>query len=353
MPDDLRIALAQMNAVVGDVDGNAAKIEALATDAREAGAQMVVFPELALTGYPPEDLLLKRSFLRRAQAALEGLVAGGITAIVGWPEAAGGRVYNAAAVVADGQVQAVYRKMLLPNYGVFDERRWFEPGSEPVVVDVAGTPVGITVCEDIWAPEPTAATAAAGAQRRGEPVRLALPPREGNGARADDRRARARQPRHDGLLQPGGRPGRAGLRRAQPDRRAHRRRDGARASVRGGARPAGRGRGAAAARGGGVPRARHRRARLRRQERLREGRDRVVGRDRLRAHGAGGDRRARARARGDRDDAVALLLRGDEVGRAQAVREPRGRAARDPDRAGHGRLRRAARGRVRGPRAPT
>jgi NAD+ synthase (glutamine-hydrolysing) len=164
MADDLRIALAQMNAVVGDVDGNAEKIEALAADAREAGAQIVVFPELALTGYPPEDLLLKRGFLRRAQAALEGLATDGVTAVVGWPESADGRVYNAAAVVADGRVQAVYRKILLPNYGVFDERRWFEPGSDPVVVEVAGTPVGITVCEDIWDPGPTAATAAAGAQ---------------------------------------------------------------------------------------------------------------------------------------------------------------------------------------------
>ena len=164
MPDDLRIALAQMNAVVGDIDGNAARVEQLAAEARDAGAQLVVFPELTLTGYPPEDLLLKRSFLRRAQAALEGLETGGITAIVGWPEQADGRVHNAAAVVAGGQVRAVYRKLLLPNYGVFDERRWFEPGSGPVVVDVAGTPVGITVCEDIWAPEPTAATAVAGAR---------------------------------------------------------------------------------------------------------------------------------------------------------------------------------------------
>ncbi len=164
MADDLRIALAQMNAVVGDVDGNAKKIEALAAEARDAGAGLVVFPELALTGYPPEDLLLKSGFLRRAQAALESLAISGITAIVGWPEASDGHVYNSAAVVADGKVGAVYRKQLLPNYGVFDERRWFEPGHGPVVVDVGGTPVGITVCEDIWAPEPTAAAAAAGAR---------------------------------------------------------------------------------------------------------------------------------------------------------------------------------------------
>ena len=164
MPDNLRIALAQMNSVVGDIEGNARKVEEFAARAREAGAELVVFPELTLTGYPPEDLLLKRGFLGRAAEALENLTVEGITAIVGWPEAADGRVYNAAAVISDGSDRAVYRKVLLPNYGVFDERRWFEPGTEPLVVDVAGVPVGITVCEDIWEPEPTAATASLGAQ---------------------------------------------------------------------------------------------------------------------------------------------------------------------------------------------
>src|SRR5919112_2532668 len=163
MADELRIALAQMNAVVGDLDGNAAKVEDMAARAREAGADLVVFHELTLTGYPAEDLLLKRGFLRRAQGALGGLEVAGITAVVGWPEQADGRVHNAAAVVADGEVRAVYRKLLLPNYGVFDERPWFEPGGEPVVVDIAGTPVGVTICEDIWEPQPTVATAAAGA----------------------------------------------------------------------------------------------------------------------------------------------------------------------------------------------
>jgi NAD+ synthase (glutamine-hydrolysing) len=159
MADELRIALAQMNAAVGDIEGNAAKVEELAARGRDAGAQLVVFPELTLTGYPPEDLLLKRGFLRRAQAALDGLAVSGVTAVVGWPEEDSGHVYNAAAVVAEDEVRAVYRKMLLPNYGVFDERRWFEPGDAPVVVDVGGTPVGITICEDIWTPEPPEATA--------------------------------------------------------------------------------------------------------------------------------------------------------------------------------------------------
>src|ERR1044072_9192523 len=113
MADELRIALAQMNAVVGDIDGNLAKVEDLAARARGEGAQLVVFPELTLTGYPPEDLLLKRGFLRRAQAALEGLAVDGIAAVLGWPEASEGRVHTAAAVIAGGQVQAVYRKLLL------------------------------------------------------------------------------------------------------------------------------------------------------------------------------------------------------------------------------------------------
>src|SRR3954447_18753330 len=102
MADEPRIALAQMNAVVGDIDGNAAKIEDLAARARGKGARLVVFPELALTGYPPEDLLLKRGFLARAQAALEGLALDDITAVVGWPERSDGHVYNSAAVIAGG-----------------------------------------------------------------------------------------------------------------------------------------------------------------------------------------------------------------------------------------------------------
>ena len=164
MAAELRIALAQMNAVVGDIEGNARRIVEMAGRARDAGAQLVVFPELTLTGYPPEDLLLKRGFLRRAADALEGLTIEGITALVGCPVAEGPHVYNCAAVVSDGEVRGRYRKVLLPNYGVFDERRWFEPGAETLVVDVEGVAVGVTVCEDIWAPGPAGAAAAAGAR---------------------------------------------------------------------------------------------------------------------------------------------------------------------------------------------
>jgi NAD+ synthase (glutamine-hydrolysing) len=151
----LRIALAQMNAVVGDVAGNEDKIGSQIVAARAAGAQLVVFPELALTGYPPEDLLLKEHFLVDTRAALERIAAGveGIVAVVGYPERAED-VYNAAAVLADGAVQASYRKMHLPNYGVFDELRYFQPGARGATIDVDGVTVGLTICEDIWQPGP-------------------------------------------------------------------------------------------------------------------------------------------------------------------------------------------------------
>jgi NAD+ synthase (glutamine-hydrolysing) len=162
----LRVALAQMNAVVGDVEGNARRCRELIAQAREQGAELVVFPELAITGYPPEDLLLKTHFLDAARAALSEVADAceGIVAVVGFPELADD-VYNAAAVLADRSVAAVYRKMELPNYGVFDERRYFQAGSEPALAEVNGVAVGLTICEDIWEPGPPAtAEALAGAQ---------------------------------------------------------------------------------------------------------------------------------------------------------------------------------------------
>jgi NAD+ synthase (glutamine-hydrolysing) len=164
--DLLRVALAQINPTVGDIDGNARKIADRMAEAREQGAALVVFPELALSGYPPEDLLLKTSFLERAAAALQELAAQarGIVALVGFPESAED-VYNAAAVLAEGEVAAVYRKMYLPNYGVFDEQRYFQSGAEAGVFELNGIPIGVTVCEDIWEPGPPAMTEAlAGAQ---------------------------------------------------------------------------------------------------------------------------------------------------------------------------------------------
>jgi NAD+ synthase (glutamine-hydrolysing) len=164
--DLLRVGLAQINPTVGDIRGNSRKISDQIARARDEGAALVVFPELALTGYPPEDLLLKTGFLDAARVALRELAAEAkdIVAVVGYPEQAED-VYNTAAVLADGDIVAGYRKMYLPNYGVFDEQRYFQSGSEGAIVEVNGVPVGISVCEDIWEPGPPAMSEAlAGAQ---------------------------------------------------------------------------------------------------------------------------------------------------------------------------------------------
>ncbi|WP_125075917.1 NAD+ synthase [Pseudoxanthomonas sp. SGT-18] len=169
MKDSLRIALAQFDFPVGAVAANAERIAAMIAEARdEYGADIVLFPELAISGYPPEDLLLRPSFLAQCHRDLERIAAGvhGITAVVGWPESAGSVLYNAASVLRDGRIEATYRKRELPNYAVFDERRYFEvdPDGGPCVFEVGGVPVGVVVCEDLWFPEPMAATVEAGAQ---------------------------------------------------------------------------------------------------------------------------------------------------------------------------------------------
>jgi NAD+ synthase (glutamine-hydrolysing) len=153
----LRLALCQIDPTVGDVAGNEQKVRDGLHRAKEAGAQLVLFPELALSGYPPEDLLLKEHFLSDVGAALERLAAEcrDVVALVGFPERSDD-VYNAAAVLADGEVQAVYRKVYLPNYGVFDEQRYFQSGSGGALIEVGGVQVGLTICEDIWDPGPPA-----------------------------------------------------------------------------------------------------------------------------------------------------------------------------------------------------
>ena len=178
----LRIALCQANLPVGDLDGNVERLRARVREARDAGADVVVFPELALTGYPPEDLLLKPGFVRDASDALRELAAGvsSIAALVGAPaaaadgaaddggSAAGGggatpapaRLHNGAALLADGRIAAFHHKHHLPNYAVFDERRYFAPGRRAVVADLAFCRIGVTVCEDIWAAGGPAAWAA-------------------------------------------------------------------------------------------------------------------------------------------------------------------------------------------------
>lgn len=168
MTDPLRIALAQFDFPVGDVGGNAERIAQMIATARdEFGAHVVVFPELAISGYPPEDLLMRPAFLIDCEAALMQIAKDvhGIVAVVGWPESAGSVLYNSASVLRDGKLERTYRKRELPNYNVFDERRYFhvDPDGEPCVVDVHGVPVGVLVCEDLWFPEPLADTGAAGA----------------------------------------------------------------------------------------------------------------------------------------------------------------------------------------------
>jgi len=164
----MRISLAQINLTVGDVPGNAARIAAEIRRARdEHHADLVVFPELALCGYPPEDLLFHGGLRERVNAALHSLQAEavGIAALVGFPEFSGGKIYNAAAWLQDGELAAVYRKQCLPNYGVFDEARYFTSGDTPLVKDLAGVKVGVTICEDNWASaKPAQAAVDAGAE---------------------------------------------------------------------------------------------------------------------------------------------------------------------------------------------
>ncbi|MGZ8741124.1 MAG: NAD+ synthase [Gaiellaceae bacterium] len=153
----MRLALVQLNAVVGDLAGNRAKILDALADARRAGADLVIFPELAVTGYPPEDLLLRPGFLKAARASLEEIAGStdGITALVGCP-LFDRDLANACAVLSDGEVRAVYRKHFLPNYGVFDEHRYFAEGRELLALRMGDVLIGPTVCEDIWQPGPPA-----------------------------------------------------------------------------------------------------------------------------------------------------------------------------------------------------
>jgi NAD+ synthase (glutamine-hydrolysing) len=163
----LRIALAQIDPTVGDIDGNAAKIATWIGRAEAQGADLVVFPELCVPGYPAEDLYLKRHFVAASGAAVEELArgVGATVALVGFaePVAGGGdhrHAHNSLAVLHDGEVRAVYRKNRLPNYAVFDEQRYFVPGAEPATVEVAATRVGLTVCEDLWEEGPPASVEA-------------------------------------------------------------------------------------------------------------------------------------------------------------------------------------------------
>jgi NAD+ synthase (glutamine-hydrolysing) len=163
---DLRIVMAQQDFLVGAIDENAGRIIAACRQAVELQADIVVFPELALTGYPPEDLLLRPHFVEDCDRAMQRILreVRNVVAIVGHPAREGDALYNVATVTDNGEVMARYRKQHLPNYGVFDEVRYFRPGDTACVITVRGVPVGITICEDIWQEGPVRQAAAAGAR---------------------------------------------------------------------------------------------------------------------------------------------------------------------------------------------
>ncbi|RLJ67541.1 NH(3)-dependent NAD(+) synthetase [Sulfurisoma sediminicola] len=162
----LKIAIAQVNCTVGDIKANAARITAAVRDARALGAELLLTPELALSGYPPEDLLLRPDFYRACERELAQLArdVAGIDVLVGHPEEHGSCRYNAASLLRDGRVVATYRKHRLPNYEVFDEERYFAAGDAPCVVDVRGVKVGVNICADVWEPGAADAARAAGAE---------------------------------------------------------------------------------------------------------------------------------------------------------------------------------------------
>ena len=162
----MRLALAQINTTVGDLDGNRERILQAIDEARGAGADLVLLPELAVTAYPPEDLLLRPGFIRAAEESVHEIAAQarGLVALVGYPHF-DRDLFNACAVCSEGEVQAVYRKRFLPNYGVFDEDRYFAPARDLLLLELGGTLVGPTICEDMWQPGPPATDLAlAGAQ---------------------------------------------------------------------------------------------------------------------------------------------------------------------------------------------
>jgi NAD+ synthase (glutamine-hydrolysing) len=165
----LQIAIAQINASVGDLAANAQKIHQAAAKAAEKGADVLLTPELSLVGYPPEDLLLRPSFLRRSQQVLDELVEksqefSSLTYLVGYPREIEGRVYNAALIFKNGSVLGHYAKLELPNYAVFDEQRYFQPDGAPFVFEVKGVRLGVNICEDVWFPRAAAMAKAEGAQ---------------------------------------------------------------------------------------------------------------------------------------------------------------------------------------------
>ncbi len=161
-----RIQIAQLNLLVGDIAGNAERVIATAAQARAEGTDLLVFPELTLTGYPPEDLLLRPECLERVERALEQIrgACHGVTLVLGYPLSAVGSLFNVAGVLRDGVWLGEYAKQQLPNYSVFDEKRYFQPGAAPLVIEHQGLKIGLSVCEVIWHEAPTQQAAEAGAR---------------------------------------------------------------------------------------------------------------------------------------------------------------------------------------------
>lgn len=166
MSRSLSIALAQLNLLVGDIEGNTERMLQTVQEQQKAGADLVMFTELALSGYPPEDLLYRDDFYQRCDAQLHRLqqASVGVAILVGHPWREGDKLYNALSLFSEGQLLARYFKQQLPNYGVFDEKRYFNAGSDTCVVDLKGYRLGLLICEDLWFPEPVDAARAAGAE---------------------------------------------------------------------------------------------------------------------------------------------------------------------------------------------
>jgi len=162
----IKIALAQQDFPVGDMTGNLVRAQKSIASALEKGADIILFPEMAISGYPPEDLLLRPGFMRRCHDVMDELVAGvkGIDVVIGHPWTEGDERFNAVSWVRDGVVLGRYFKQILPNYAVFDERRYFSAGTQPLVIELKGSHIGVIVCEDAWVPGPASGAKAAGAE---------------------------------------------------------------------------------------------------------------------------------------------------------------------------------------------
>ena len=205
-----KIAIAQVDPCVGDLDGNTELVLEYIGRARDtAGADTVIFPELALTGYPPEDLLLRPHFHVQALQALQRVMHGSeaVNVILGYPLAAGERLYNACSLVRDGKIVATHHKRNLPNYGVFDEKRYFTEGTDLNLVQTPDCKVALSVCEDLWTEDHAREAAQAGAELLININGLALPHRQGRRPRGTAAPARRGAQYCHNLRQPGRRPG--------------------------------------------------------------------------------------------------------------------------------------------------